>query len=54
MEFRVIKPFKWNEKNYKRGDHINMEEGNPRTEGMHIGGFIRNDATSSNKNKSKE
>ena len=45
MFFRVKKEFLWEGKLYKRGDHIDIPEGHPRLDGMHLGGFVVNDAT---------
>ena len=48
MYFRVKKELKWDSKIYQRGDYIDLPEGHPRIEGLKIGGFISNDATSPN------
>lgn len=40
MYFRVKKQLNWDGKIYSPGDIIDIPEGNPRLEGLHLGGFL--------------
>ena len=44
MFFRVKKDLRWDGREYRRGDIVDIQEGNPRIEGLMMAGIIFYDA----------
>ena len=45
MFFRVKKEFKWDGREYQKGNIVTIPENHPRIEGLMLGGFIMYDAS---------